>query len=53
MELFAITVGFIAGRIVGRIMDRNATDRECELAYLSGHVDGYTKAVVDSGEVPA
>lgn len=37
---------------VGHMRARRNVDAECEIAYLSGHVDGYNRAVFDSGEVP-
>jgi len=44
---FTFMVGFLFGMAVaGRHVDR-----ECEMAYLTGHVDGYGKAVADGGEV--
>jgi hypothetical protein len=36
----------------GKAHERRKLDVECELAYLSGHVDGYNRAVFDSGEAP-
>jgi hypothetical protein len=42
---FGITTGFIAGMVwAGRLVER-----ECEQAYLLGHVDGYRKAEWDGG----
>ena len=52
MELL-IAVGIFGvsvGTIVGMLFSARHTDQQCEIAYLSGHVDGYTKAVEDSGE---
>jgi hypothetical protein len=46
-QLALIALAFAVGRVSGRF---NA-DFDCDVAYLSGHVDGYNKAVFDSGEV--
>jgi uncharacterized membrane protein YeaQ/YmgE (transglycosylase-associated protein family) len=51
METLAIIVGFVAGRIAGRMLDKNRHRSEVDIAYITGHVDGYSKAVADSGEV--
>jgi hypothetical protein len=45
--LFALIVGVAFGLIVGL---RHA-DRDAEKAYLFGHVDGYSRALDDLGEV--
>jgi hypothetical protein len=43
--LVATSTGFIFGMLwAGRL-----TERECELAYLVGHVDGHRKAEDDGG----
>ena len=45
--IFGLSIGMIAGLfLAGRHVEL-----ECETAYLSGHVDGYGKAVADGGEV--
>jgi hypothetical protein len=37
---FGVTTGFILGMVwAGRLVER-----ECEMAYLTGHVDGFRKA---------
>jgi hypothetical protein len=53
MELFigATIVAVSAGTILGMLIASRHIDEECEMAYLAGHVDGYSKAVADSGEV--
>jgi hypothetical protein len=50
-ELAVIIVGFVAGRLTERYLSRARRDHDKEMAYLTGHVDGYSKAVADSGEV--
>jgi hypothetical protein len=45
--IFAASAGTILGLLIG---SRHVAE-ECEMAYLAGHVDGYSKAVADSGEV--
>jgi hypothetical protein len=42
----------ILGFLLGFWFIARQLERQCEIAYLVGHVDGYTKAVADSGEVP-
>lgn len=50
--LFAVSsIGFSFGAIFGIVMGVRHLELECEKAYLTGHVDGYNKAVADSGEV--
>ena len=45
--IFGLSIGMIAGLfLAGRHVEL-----ECETAYLSGHVDGYGKAMLDAGEV--
>jgi len=51
MELIAIIVGFVAGRVAERYLSRARRDHEEEMAYLTGHVDGYGRALADIGEV--
>jgi hypothetical protein len=47
ISVASLSVGMIAGMaIVGRHVEH-----ECEVAYLTGHVDGYGKAMDDCGEV--
>jgi hypothetical protein len=50
-ELLTIIVGFVTGRLAERYLSRARRDHAQEMAYLTGHVDGYSKAVADSGEV--
>ena len=45
--ILTFTTGFLFGMLVGV----RHVDFECETAYLSGHVDGYGKAMLDAGEV--
>ena len=49
--LAAAALGLLVGRIATRRSDQERCDHECEVAYLTGHVDGYRKAQDDSGEV--
>jgi hypothetical protein len=51
MELMAVIAGFIAGRVAERYLSRARHDHHEEMAYLTGHVDGYGAAVADIGEV--
>jgi len=54
MELL-IAVGVMAfafGAAFGIFVVARHFELEREQAYLTGHVDGYSKAVADSGEVP-
>lgn len=53
--MIIITVAFasvVIGTAVGLMFGLRHVDAECEKGYLAGHVDGYNKAVLDSGEVP-
>ncbi len=43
--------GFAFGCIVGMFLVGRHVEQECEVAYVTGHVDGYRKAQDDSGEV--
>jgi len=43
-ELLTIIVGFIAGRVAERYLSRAHHDHEVDVAYLTGHVDGWRKA---------
>ena len=45
--ILAFTTGFLFGFMVAV----RHVDLECETAYLTGHVDGYGKAMLDAGEV--
>ena len=45
--ILTFTTGFLFGFMVAV----RHVDLECETAYLSGHVDGYGKAMFDAGEV--
>ena len=47
MEMFAVVVGFVSGRLVERYLSRVAHDRAVEVAYVTGHVDGWRKAEED------
>ena len=50
MELLIITsiaIGMTTGFILGMVWAGRLTQRECEHAYLTGHVDGYRKAEDD------
>ena len=51
MELLAIIAGFIAGRMAERYLSRARHEHDEEMAYLTGHVDGYSAALEDLGEV--
>jgi hypothetical protein len=42
-------IAFAAGTIVQVFASRRDMDRECNHAYLTGHVDGYEKAMWDAG----
>ena len=47
MELLIVTAmafGVSAGFIFGMLWAGRLTARECEMAYLTGHVDGYAAA---------
>lgn len=49
-----LTVAFaslVIGTAVGLLFGLRHVDRECEKGYLTGHVDGYEKALFDLGEV--
>ena len=48
---FVGTIAFSVGTFFGLWMAGRHIDLECESAYLHGHVDGYSKAVADGGEV--
>jgi hypothetical protein len=43
-EVLAIIVGYVVGRMAGRRVSRANYDHELEVAYLTGHVDGWRKA---------
>lgn len=50
METILIAAGifsFICGTIAGIIIGTRHTDLEAEKGYLTGHIDGYEKALVD------
>ena len=55
MELLIVigALGIGAGCIAGMLLASTHIDFEVERAYLTGHVDGYRKAMDDSGEVNA
>jgi hypothetical protein len=42
-------IAFAAGTIAQVFASRRDIDRECNHAYLTGHVDGYEKAMFDGG----
>jgi hypothetical protein len=44
--------GILFGFMLGLLYGSRHTDRDGELAYVTGHVDGYGKALDDCGEVP-
>ena len=44
--IFGFTIGVLCGLLVGG----RHLEWECETAYLTGHVDGYSKAVEDGRE---
>lgn len=49
-----LTVAFtslVIGTAAGLMFGLRHLDRECEKGYLTGHVDGYEKALFDLGEV--
>ena len=48
MEILTIIVGFIAGRLAERYLSRARHDYALEVAYLTGHVDGWRKAEEDA-----
>jgi hypothetical protein len=50
-ELLTFIVAFVAGRLAERYLSRASRHHDKEMAYLTGHVDGYSKAVADSGEI--
>ena len=54
MELIIVVaaIGLSVGCIFGMFLIGRHIELEVERAYLSGHVDGYGKAMFDSGEVP-
>ena len=43
------TCAFAAGTVAQVFASRRDIDRECNYAYLTGHVDGYEKAMQDAG----
>jgi hypothetical protein len=50
MAAFIGTIILIAGTtgfIIGMMVAGRHVERECEMAYLTGHVDGYRKAEDD------
>ena len=50
METIMIAaVAFAAGTVAQVFASRRDIDRECNHAYLTGHVDGYDKAMQDAG----
>jgi len=42
-------IAFAAGTVVQVFASRRDIDRECNHAYLIGHVEGYEKAMWDAG----
>ena len=54
MELYVglLLFGFALGCIVGLLIASRHVEQECEIAYVTGHVDGYRKARDEDGEVP-
>ena len=53
-SMTAVVAGIIAftiGTLFGLWIAGRHIDLECETAYLTGHVDGYGKAMFDAGEV--
>ena len=50
METIIIAaIAFAAGTVAQVFASRRDIDRECNHAYLTGHVDGYEKAMQDAG----
>ena len=47
--LIFAAVAFAAGTVAQVFASRRDIDRECNYAYLAGHVDGYEKAMHDAG----
>ena len=47
-----VVMAFAFGAAFGIFVVARHYELEQEQAYLAGHVDGYNKAVADSGEVP-
>jgi len=52
MELLLAIAGISlsVGAIGGMMVASRHVDTECEMAYLTGHVDGYGAAMSDLGE---
>ena len=50
MTIVAGIIGFIIGVLCGLLAGARHMELECETAYLTGHVDGYGKAVEDGRE---
>jgi hypothetical protein len=44
-----VAIAFAGGTIAQVFASRRDIDRECNHAYLIGHVDGYEKAMQDAG----
>ena len=51
LTIAAAILTFTTGFLFGFIVAVRHVELECETAYLTGHVDGYGKAVADGGEV--
>lgn len=47
--LIVAAIAFAAGTIAQVFASWRDIDRECSRAYLTGHVDGYEKAMADAG----
>ena len=50
MEIIIVAaIGFAAGTVAQVFASRRDIGEECNWAYLTGHVDGYEKAMQDVG----
>ena len=47
--IVAAVNGLMLGYILGALTAWRGVDRDVEMAYLTGHVDGYGKAMHDAG----
>lgn len=47
--LIIAAIAFAAGTVAQVFASGRDIDRECDRAYLTGHVDGYGKALHDAG----
>ena len=51
MTIILTIIGFAVAFAAGVLLGAWSIERQAEIGYLTGHVDGYGKALADLGEV--